>query len=770
MTDDCSVDLKELAGLISKQTGEEHVRVSPSMRLKPGLSGSGLWLMHVHGDRFRFAVLKVPDPARENTQEDVVSDHEGWKLMKQALWPDDMFPESHDLFSLPLLDGGGDLSVALVSFAGEDRTDPATLSALLIRNFDHAIYCVKALRRRCSEMVERICCIKGTNCGCDTVAACSGHRHMREMTAQALLAKILEFSWSDWGINPESPRHEVGLQVRANPLFFLNTPEAWLQRTLCLPYTNIHGDLNADNVVTLPDGTFVLIDFEKARRGVPYYDVAFLFMWLIKLTRLNTLPTNDGFESHELEDLASRLGQSVVEGPATFDKVGAKDAVLKRVVESVLLSDQDLCPDEVLPREYQRQGLAMAVVMAALARSFYELRNAKKDPGYQSQGKRNGRFYYHLAACVLMDLGLIDVGYIRPKKTEPLETIDGGFCFEIQISSGVSSRPAFLTKLAVEILLDPSRSTEDAPGWNRVVDTDNEFGYFSRLNILTNDRFRDVTRNVLVWRPCAHPHDAELPLLFQLDIKLLRNRLWLNPFPDSNLLLELKSVDLLPLRDGKKAIMGFTFEGCDCTMFQYLRWVSSRNFAEHRLCERRKGSKAMNFLLGGLFEELHHALRAGREPCEEKFGGHGGLHEAMLFQYLLVGHDEAKWSAIEESPIYNTAWEMVRTLYRPKGEDLKYAPEDGPGKWKFTTEEAQGTQYGFSDAAVSAWAHARIDFNRNIKPGVFREANYFQWFIARELAGQQEPVEIMSCFNRGVRREFFKQAWRYVSRHKVGTV
>ncbi len=765
-----AINVRLLVDLVKERTQSSKVtRIELAAPLKAGMSGSRVWLTHIYEkERFRFGVLKIPG---EGKRRDVEMDREGYNRMREH-WPSEFLPrESHDLFSHPeLVAGRPEAPVLLIGFADERSSiTPEPLSDLLDHDHVQAGNCLDKLLEVYADRTTQACrrdFARGEAC---FVRTASGPDIAAEMLHPDLVKKIREFDWTAFGLDVNSRGHIVNLTVRPNPVFALNNRGIWKSDPVICPFIPIHGDLNLDNVIWLRDArSFVLIDFEKSRPGPPQFDPAFLFMWMIKKVRLNQVGAFVGEEEAALsrlaETLAAALGGNEPEIPV---KVGHKDHYIVSLAQILLSRLRAMVDTDLVPSEFQIKTLRLALSMAALARSFYELRASLGTGGSQSElHKLFGYFYYDLSACMIDDDELIPRAALRPPRpstpkaegaASPVKHVP-----ELTFSSGTSVQPAFYTKLVFTIGLKSAPHDWSIPGWNRIADSENSFGYFSRLSIAANDEFRGATQEVFVWAP--DERGRELPVVLALDLNVLRNRRRLTSSKLSIPVLELDRIDLIPLKNGSKAELGLRFVGGECLLPDYLAWVSSRTFSKYRL-SRLRGPAEDGPSIGGLVAELESAFNERRLPLADEMKTAASLDEARICQYALMGPHEPDWLNVVNGPDFETGWELARTLSRTRANYPKYSRKDGIGCWKWDHNQAPGTRYGISEKAITVWAHAADDFNRETKPMVVTSANYAQWLLAKDLTTMNvestEIRRIASFYTEDVRRMFFEQCAKF---------
>lgn len=507
-TDEFPINVDVLRDLL---VGEFELRkgdlvITASHKLKAGLSGAALWLVHLRETDtrvFRFGVVKIP---AEDKNEDVEQDHAGFELMQQW-WPPENLPKRHFLFrNDSLVKGRPEAAVSFCSFADEhSREDTSTLTEVLQADNKKAeevlrklLECYKrvvkkayspsteghlsdpssepencprprikvlgdavkdvlgSLRRRITVFRRPNGDVNEDDEACPLIQESirrdkTPHNHLRSMLHADLLAKIEVFSWRNFGIEDGCGGTLVDIVQCPNSLCALRRSELFKDGIIDLPYIPIHGDLNPDNIVVRKDGGFVFVDFEKVRQGPPQYDLAFLLMWLIKQTSLSMLNTKDNNERNGLANLAFRIARYFDCLRKIQPETGMmiRDRFILDLVENVFRSMISMVDNnEIVPSEFEKKGAQIALSAAALARAFYEFRDAER---LQSKAlndvehRISGRFYHDLSCCALSNERLVDSRQVKeiqiPKQAAPswkftASTADGSKNFEFPLAEG----------------------------------------------------------------------------------------------------------------------------------------------------------------------------------------------------------------------------------------------------------------------------------------------------------------------------------------------
>ncbi|MBD3398081.1 phosphotransferase, partial [Candidatus Micrarchaeota archaeon] len=581
LVSECPVNIDVLSSILSRDNQEPVTFLEIPEMIKPGLSGAGLWLAYLSQGSFRFVVIKVPG----DKQADLLDDRSGYDLMRD-FWPEACLPKDHRLCtSDDLINDRMNTPVIFMSFADERSTEKtACLSSLTSEVFGKAIDGMKTVTSLYSEQMAAVLQNQksGKNAEIRNKAPLD---HMKSVLHPDLQKKIDEFDWKEFGIDPSNPKRQISLKIKPNTIYALNNRELWKPRPIFLPYFPIHGDLNPDNLIMLDNQSFVFVDFEKVRVGLPHYDLAFLFMWLSKILLLDDITDHGHLQMRKLSALAEKLNECFGDEERNqIENLGYQETNIAITAENLLLPLRCMVDTDLCPSEFQRKGARIAISMAALARSFYEFRSAtNSDSPDREKHRMYGDFYYDLSCCMLDDPEMVKLEMLYPNRPKlplksPLKGSKDVSPLEILISSGASPKPSFYTKLSYRIPLSSSLPRDGGNGWVRVSDVTNHFGYFSRLNIETNLEFQKITKDILVWEEADG--SGLIPSLFKLDLNLLKG---FRHILSGNQKIELLSVDLIPMRGARFAILGLLFGGSDCSLSNYMSWASSRTFGRYKL-------------------------------------------------------------------------------------------------------------------------------------------------------------------------------------------
>lgn len=319
-------------------------------------------------------------------------------------------------------------------------------------------------------------------------------------------------------------------------------------------------------------------------------------------------------------------------------------------------------------------------------------------------------------------------------------------------------RSVFVGLIPEPISLPNDCLDEAPPGWRRITDF-SKHGYFSALEVETNRVFRELTQDLLAWRPTQD--GIELPAVYQFDLERLRNR---RRLPGKGAQMFLERIDLLPIQGGRAALLGFWFRGGTCTIKDALAWTSARQFHTLKL-ETQQGVAQTGLAIGHLVTSLARGVRTVAEPDLFLTGKPRSSGEVKVFQYLLSPEDGPTWSELTDSAEFRLGFELAATVSRPSS---TYPKRNVIAHREWDDAPEHQTRYGISPHGVTCWAHAGVQFNRNAKQRVFSEAMYTLWAITRQLAHQGDRTgELQRCLSRAAPprrifaencRDFFENA------------
>ena len=581
---------------------------------------------------------------------------------------------------------------------------------------------------------------------------------MRGMLHAEMREKLDVFHWTRFGVEPDRPRMLVGERLRPNPLYALRRPDLWRGGIPWLVrWEPTHGDLNAENILLCGDVKPVFIDFEKVRLGIPLYDLAFLACKLVEKLYLD----QSAAVAPEF-NLAEMLAR-----PESF-VVGAGTAMLSPVVEEILVPINNLVDPArakgMLAPEWMRSLASLALSTAALVRAFYELRCAgdrtRSSGDASARHLRNGQFYFAMSGIALHQNDLTipadeNSDHFELRGRSPLapgtdpDPLDDALAVEVRCDE--LPRRSFATRLMWLVPMPTPIDGPELPGWRRLEKVE-QYSYFSKMNIRTNEAMAQLTGDALVWAPL--PGGEKLPLVFELQEAVLPGPR-LMEFKRGPEDLRLAKVDLVPVRGGSMAWLGFRFEGGPCSLEQYLTWLSNRSFGKLSITFNR-GSNGARARMGRIMDELCSALRDRREPEVLAPGNAPAGEQPYFFQLLLC----PRWPFHGSEAVTDRAWGLLCSGSRPKKEYPKERPERLASWEKFAHQTA--SLYGAVNKGVTVLAHGGVQFNAQTKPTSFGEAEYLLWIIARtmrELRCSNEQASALAAPMESARRRFFNMIW-----------
>jgi hypothetical protein len=553
--------------------------------------------------------------------------------------------------------------------------------------------------------------------------------------------------------------------VFPNPVQALVNPDVWAKGAFSAPSAAIHGDLNLENVLIQDDGALAFIDAEKARVGPLYWDIAFLVTWLAQVLVVDLLPHA---HFNKMVSYALKLGTLPAiwcQGAATPNLRAAAEFDAFKNATDALFSGLGpmLRANAMFPAELNQKSFALSLAAAALARSYYELRQSGSGATQSAPAEHrqlSGRFFFALAGSALKTSGLIrEEASSHPfflGRQDTATQATTSTARDLKLENEASPGRTFWTQLVYEIAT-PHTPGSVPPGWSKVTALD-VYGYFSKMRVDTDPRFHQRTKDLLVWEDVLDKYP--LPVIYRLDLNVLKG-CHEAELPKSDLRPQLESVDLILLPE-KRGYLSLRFAGPSCGVGDYLKWASLRLFGSTVLERRQPRTDLPNATIAGLVAEVAVAMKEGRQPELAKMNSrenHRGT--VAIFQYLL-------WKGVQDNgavdPFGEQAWNLLSSFARP-GEKVPKAGSIEP----WIHSKAEATRYGMHEYGVTALASPAKAFNRETKPQVFLESNFFAWVLAMQLSRdpQVKAADVAACIEPEPRRFLFQ---KFVARLKPGVV
>jgi hypothetical protein len=739
---------------------QENVEVYFTKCLATGYSGAMVCQVEIHESQSKvsFAVVKV---AGDGKNSDLEREFDAMDIIRKE-WPAENIPDHCVLFvDSELVNGRPNAAVLVTSFAHPMETKISTLRELLNTDMARGIVAIE-------KTVQFYNLLLLNQSERNSFPICA-RNYLLEMFGEGLSQKLLSCDWMAWsGISPECSNLIIGDHVLPNAAYVLNNPDIWENEVFSAPRVLLHGDLNIDNLIILPDGRFVFIDFEKSRRGIVYWDISFLIMWIAQFTLL------DGKELHisDLKNLILRVAQPL-EPDEKFElgKLGCKMEPFAGFASNFLFplgtSADNLSPS--LPGPNRRKAASLGIAAAALARAYYQFRAAANNLGSHDLAlsqRLNGLFFYALS-CAALKRG----EFLKPQvggRSQNLMEIEknitsAGDCdfkvvemlqsaLELPIQSKNEKSPAIYVKLVFEVPLDLRHY--QLKGWERITNH-GPWGYLSKLNISSDSRVRKATENILLW---DLSENGPQPLVFCLDKSVL-SETWNIVYKSFQ--LSLCEIDMIPLARGA-AMIGFLFKRGACLVGDYLKWISYRNFGKLNLVPDRTHAdrKHSALTIGGLRHELIKAIQEDRYPQLDAVGtSRSDMDFPKVFQHLMWPDLDIDLRSLDGS-VQGQALAMLATLSRLR---TGY-PKDGPesyDSWKH--RQSEKSLYCISKKAFTLVSDPELEFNRQSKPFVFMQSNYMLWVMAREIVrkSKESGDVLLKCIDEDLRKEIFKRCLQF---------
>jgi hypothetical protein len=365
-----------------------------------GLSGSLVYIAEIfykNSHQANFAVIKIETSdsikyEKEHlytkiTDSDLERESQGYNLFKQN-WSELKkidIPSTTVLVSDPeLVSGRTDVNILFSSFADERNTkNILTLKEGLENDFEQHIGCIRdiwGLYQSKYQSLEISNAIFGTPM--DHILAIFDQRK----------DKFFNFKWGDFGLNMEFPNIVINGNIVPNLLYHLNNDNDTWGDKFNAYYYPIHGDLNLDNIIVKSNKDLVLIDFEKTKEQFFFFDIGFLTMWCLQIFLLNKIEYNDTKWSILLEYI--RIIVSFIKHSEQKIHRIKELGPIRKILNKIY-------PFKETVHQNTEKEIMLSLIASATIRSYYELRDYKKDIS-QNQHHRDGLFYYALA-CELID-------------------------------------------------------------------------------------------------------------------------------------------------------------------------------------------------------------------------------------------------------------------------------------------------------------------------------------------------------------------------------
>ena len=318
--------------------------------------------------------------------------------------------------------------------------------------------------------------------------------------------------------------------------------------------------------------------------------------------------------------------------------------------------------------------------------------------------------------------------------------------YDTAINNLESESKSFYLKLIYKIPVKASsfENYQSIKHFKRFTKIDN-FSYFSKLDIQTNEDFRTVTDNLFIWKNVSN---CALPLIYNFDISFFKakERLQLTaPGLKDNFKLFLNEIDLIPLKN--HAYLGFTLQGSSTNISSYLNFVSKKMFGKiHLLPTGNHSFDDVRVTLKGLTSAITKSLSSNKELDISLMSENSSGERPLMMQYLLLDQKLAKLNG----DLLSGAVKLLGTFSRPNPD----YPKIDPAIWQ--SRQALETIYADFDYGTTAVSSSHNIFNRETKPTVFLKANYLQKILSEEIKDQKKLDIIENCFTEKVRREFFR--------------
>ena len=365
-------------------------------KMKSGHSGALVFLAEVimQNENFlHFAILKIEqNNLKKITNNNLLREINGYKLFRKYWQSEDVVPCKTVLISdINLTKPQMQTSLLFTFFADKKNTkNVCTLQENLEKEYQTGLAVFAELRKMYERKLNTLDCVK--------------FKTTREHFWHILELKIDEiqkFNWQKVGIKKRSRFINIDGKLYPNISFYVQEKK-WNNDAFNLHYYPIQGDLNTENIIQLPSKKFVLIDFEKTRETILFYDLTFLISCVMQnfmLAKLSKKNHKSAFKIiPQIVDLVSGLSTKT---ESTFHLNGFWEIIKETIPQNLSQNSQ--------------KGFLLSLCAALLLRSFYELRDYQKKT--DAEHLKNGLFLYALS-CQLFQ------HFITPKNVRISESFD----------------------------------------------------------------------------------------------------------------------------------------------------------------------------------------------------------------------------------------------------------------------------------------------------------------------------------------------------------
>lgn len=271
--------------------------------------------------------------------------------------------------------------------------------------------------------------------------------------------------------------------------------------------------------------------------------------------------------------------------------------------------------------------------------------------------------------------------------------------------------------------------------------------YFSKLEIATNNEFREATDGVFIWKEA---NGIELPLVYNFDFSFFRSSNILelvSPKLETKCRLILKKIDLIPTTKNY-AYLSFTVEGGTTTVEDHLKLVSKHLFGKMYI--KKTGNKEFDNIgitLSGLKDYIQQSIINKKEANIKILANKSSGERPLIMQYLLL---KPKFADIDNQ-ILNSAVNLLGTFSSPNIQ----SPKIEPHIWQ--SEQAAETIFSnLENYGTSAICSSTNEFNCDHQSVIFMRANYFQKILAEEIKDKETREIVKNCFKEQIRKQMFE--------------
>lgn len=702
-------------------------------KILDGLSGSDVLLFNQINEEDKssqLGILKIAETSKNIS--DLLNEKKGFHIIQSDKCFEQKIPVFTYSFEI------NNRYYLYISYVGSFKNDRNKLSDLL-NDPDKAIKCIKKINKFYNEIFKT-----GT----------SKNNYIYEHYNFIIGDKkqsITDFNWSDY-IGKFSDIYEVIFDKYKilNPVLFLNNQNisdySWIEDMNIFIYKHIHGDLNTNNILLNNKNDFYFIDFEKVRELPVFYDLTFLFMWIIQIRILN----GNEIEFHKILKLSDELSNIILNfetKDSSFPEYYDVYKILKKVIKINLENEQT---------NHKQNSLILCFISASLLRAYYELREIDN---FTNKKKYSGLFFYYFSGMLLEKSNFICKKYsincyneiIKPKKNIEIKNIN-------------NFNKSFIIRYVYEFPIENNLFVKNnTKYWNREINFDISknkipFSCFEEKNLI---QLYNITKDILFWQPATILNrNIMLPAFYKFNLGLIAGKglsLFFNKIK-----AYITSIHFVPLK--KTGFLSINIIGENCLMNDFIKYVSgNRNVGKIPISTTDNKKFSFNLNLKNLAGNLENQIRNNFKDC--CFSNEFNISfKPIVHLYLTVYNQNIT------SDYFKKIYEKVATL-SPLNSKIKNK------SFFWTDSEAIDTLHSIhkrTHEVFSIAVDSSNNFNSEVKLNLFENNYYFLWLLAK-ICSQYKVKNrnyISSLINQYPRKNIFKYLLDYYDTYypEMGTV